>query len=262
MMSALASKGDAHNISNLAGPLLERLRSERTRVHAITNAAAQTLTANLLLAAGGIPSLTAAQEEVTSFTSRSAALLINLGTLDADRRTAISHAIATAHAHAKPWVLDPVFVEASPARLDFAHACLAGKPRVLRCNAGEFAALAGGEATPQAAQAFSKTHGIVVALTGKVDLIADGERLIRIENGHPWMTHVTAMGCAATVLMAALTALTGSAFEAAAAALLVIGVAGEIAAQGANGPGTFQPAFLDALFNLDAATLIARGRAS
>ena len=69
--------------------LLSRLRRESTRVHAITNAAAQVLTANLILAAGGTPSLTIAPEEVTAFASRADALLVNLGTLDGDRRAAI-----------------------------------------------------------------------------------------------------------------------------------------------------------------------------
>lgn len=253
---------DASDLHTLAGSLLARLRAEGVRVHAITNVAAQTFTANLLLAAGGIPSLTVAPEEVHAFTSHSDALLVNLGTLDRDRRAAVPEAIASAHTHAKPWVLDPVFVEASPPRLKFARACLARRPHVLRCNAAEFMALAGEDATPSSVQAFAKSHGTVVALTGAVDLIADGNSMIRVENGHPLMTRVTAMGCAATALVAAFVALHGSAIEAAAAALLVTGVAGEIAAYEANGPGTFQPAFLDALFHLDPATLVTCGRVS
>lgn len=262
MMSKPVSILDASNLPALAGSLLERLRAERIRVHAITNAAAQTFTANLLLAAGGIPSLTVAPEEVPAFTSGSDALLVNLGTLDSDRRAAIPEAIATARNHAKPWVLDPVFVEASPPRLEFARSCLAGEPHVLRCNAAEFAALAGENATPASIQAFAKSHATVVALTGVVDLIADGNDVLCVENGHPIMTRVTAMGCAGTALVAAFAALHGSAIEAAAAALLVTGVAGEIAAHETSGPGTFQPAILDALFHLDLATLVTCGRVS
>ncbi|PVE23631.1 hydroxyethylthiazole kinase [Microvirga sp. KLBC 81] len=262
MTSAPASNCDAHNLPHLAGLLLDRLRREHTRVHALTNAAAQTFTANLLLAAGGIPSLTFAPEEVSAFTGSSAALLVNLGTLDTERRKAILQAIATAHAQNKVWVLDPVFVDASSARLEFARACLASKPTVLRCNASEFAALAGTPAAPDAVKDFAKLRGTVVALTGAVDLVTDGIRIFRIGNGHPLMTRVTAMGCAATVLVAAFTALHGSAIEAAAAALLVTGVAGEIAARDAKGPGTFQPAFLDVLFTLDLSTLVTHGRAA
>ncbi|HEX2135748.1 MAG TPA: hydroxyethylthiazole kinase [Microvirga sp.] len=260
MASTPASKMDAMDLPLRAGALLDRLRAERTRVHAITNAAAQVFTANLLLAAGGIPSLTIAPGEVSSFTSRSDALLVNLGTLDSDRRTAISSAIATAQAQRKPWVLDPVFVDASPPRLAFARQCLAGGPLVLRCNASEFAVLAKGDPSPEVLKAFARKHGTVVALTGAVDLVTDGARIIAVENGHPLMARVTAMGCAATALVAAFAALDSNALEAAAAALLAAGVAGEIAAETAGGPGSFQPALLDALFTLDQASLSARAR--
>jgi len=208
---------DAPDLPSRAGALLNRLRDERTRVHAITNAAAQVFTANLLLAAGGIPSLTMALDEVSAFTSRSDALLVNLGTLDSDRRVAISSAIASAQAHRKPWVLDPVFVDASPPRLEFARRCLARGPLVLRCNSSEFAALAQADPSPEVLQAFARKHGTVVALTGAVDLVTDGCRTVAVENGHPLMARVTAMGCSATVLIAAFAALYESALEAAAA---------------------------------------------
>jgi hydroxyethylthiazole kinase len=246
----------------LSGELLERVRSERPRVHAITNAAAQTFTANLLLAAGAVPSLTVAPMEVPDFTRRSAALLVNLGTLDDDRLSAIPLAIAEARAHGKPWVLDPVFVDASPKRLAFARSCLSEGPQVLRCNAGEFAALSGVEGSTESLRAFAATHRTVVALTGEIDCVADPARTVRVANGHALMSRVTAMGCAGTALIAAFAALHPDAFEAAAAALLVTGVAGGIAALRSRGPGTFQAAYLDALYALDRTTLIETGRFS
>jgi hydroxyethylthiazole kinase len=255
-----ASVSDAPDYPSLAGELLERLRAERIRVHAITNAAAQVFTANLLLAAGGTPSLTAAPDEVAAFTSRSGALLINLGTLDADRRASIPLAIATARIQRKPWVLDPVFVDASHPRRELALSCISRGPHVLRCNAGEFAAIAGTDPTDEAMLAFARSQGTVLALTGPVDVVTDGTQLLRIDNGHPLMAQVTAMGCATTALIAAFAALHGKALEAAAAALIVAGVAGEIAGETAAGPGTFQPAYLDAVFSLAAPTLKARAR--
>jgi hydroxyethylthiazole kinase len=260
MANTTAPAPDTRDLPAQAGALLARLRSERTRVHAITNAAAQVFTANLLLAAGGIPSLTVAPGEVADFTSRSGALLVNLGTLDTERRAGIPSALAAAKAGRKPWVLDPVFVDASPLRLEFARQCLAGRPSVLRCNASEFAALACAEPSPGAIGAFAQNHRTVVALTGPVDRVTDGARTVAIANGHPLMARITAMGCAATALVAAFAALHGDALEAAAAALLVAGIAGELAGEKAQGPGSFQPAFLDALFTLDAETIAARAR--
>ena len=254
--------GPPPDIVAAAGLLLARLRQERLRVHAITNAAAQAFTANLLLAAGAIPSLTVAPDEVADFTRSAGALLVNLGTLDADRRAAIPRAVATARAAGTPWVLDPVFVDASAPRLDFARLCLAGRPAVLRCNAAEFASLSGRSVSDETLRDFSASHGAVVALTGEVDRVTDGTRIVAIANGHPLMTRVTAMGCAATALVAAFAGLHADPFEAAAAALLVVGVAGEVAAETARGPGSFQPAFLDALHALDAPAIAARARLS
>jgi hydroxyethylthiazole kinase len=248
-------------IAGHAGRLLTRLRAERTRVHAITNAAAQVLTANLLLAAGGIPSLTTAADEVPAFVSRADALVVNLGTLDGERRAAIPWAIASARAAGKPWVLDPVFVDASPGRLHLAHLCLAGHPSVLRCNAAEFAALAGREATSEAVREYAASLQIVVALTGPVDHVTDGTRSVYIENGHPFMARTTAMGCAATALVAAFAALSPEdALGTTAGALVVVGVAGEMAGETAQGPGSFPAAFLDALDRLDEALITRRAR--
>lgn len=241
-----------------AAQLLQRLRKDGTRIHAITNAAAQVLTANLVLAAGGLPSLTIADDEVAAFVARADALLVNLGTLDHERRAAIPAAIAAARAAGKPWVLDPVFVEASPPRLEFARLCLAEGPGVLRCNRPEFAVLAGAKASPESLARYARSTRCVVALTGSTDWVSDGERFVTVENGHELMTRVTAMGCAATALVAAFAALAEDGFEAAGAALLAVGVAAEIAAETAAGPGSFPPAFLDALHGLDAAQLRAR----
>lgn len=231
---------------------LERLRAAKPRVHAITNNVAQNFTANLLLAAGALPSTTIAPDEIFHFIARADALLVNLGTLDTDRRAAIPMAIAAAEAQSKPWVLDPVYVDASPPRLAFARQCLASKPTLLRANAAEGATLLGNAADiPGAAQ----RHGCVIALTGVRDMVSDGTRTAHIDNGHVLMARVTAMGCAGTALIAAFSAIESDAYLATATALVVLGVAGEMAGERASGPGSFPAAFLDALAGLDEAAL-------
>ncbi|MCG6121097.1 MAG: hydroxyethylthiazole kinase [Microvirga sp.] len=242
--------------------LTRRVTERAPRVHAITNFAAQVFTANLLLAAGAVPSLTYAEEEVEAFTTRADALLVNLGTLDRDRRQGIARAIPAAKAAGRPFVLDPVFVDRSPPRLAAARDRLADGPAILRCNAAEFAALADAPASEEAVMAQARAWGCVVALTGPVDLVTDGARLARIENGHPLMARVTAMGCAGTALIAACAALTDDPFEAAFAALLRLGVAGEIAGGLAQGPGSFQPAFLDAVYAADEGAIRSLARIS
>lgn len=245
-----------------AAALLDKVRSLSPRVHCITNAAAQVFTANLLLAAGALPSLTVAQDEVAAFTQRASALLVNLGTLDPERRAAIPKAIAVAREAERPWVLDPVFVDVSPPRYAFARSLLDKKPNIIRCNSLEFESLSSRTVSAAALSTFSRAYQSVIALTGPVDRIVSGERSISIANGHDYMGRTTAMGCAGTALITAFSVWSDDHFTAAAAALLVIGVAGELAAQDAQGPGSFVPAFLDRLALLSHEQLLTHARIS
>jgi hydroxyethylthiazole kinase len=251
-----------NDVAQAAGTLLDRLRAKSPRIHCITNNVAQNFTANVLLALGAVPSMTLSPEEVGGFVTGAQALMINLGTFDAERSAATEIAVRAAREHALPWVLDPVFIDRSPQRAAFARHLVALGPAAARLNGAEFAALAGGDATPGALAAFARDNKLVVALSGETDMVADGERLVRIANGHPLMARVTAMGCAASAIVAACLAAEADAFAAAAAALLIVGVAGELAAETAQGPGSFAVAIVDALYRLDGATLHARARVS
>lgn len=244
-----------------AAELLAQLRARGPRVHCITNTVAQAFTANVLLAASCVPSMTLSAGEIGGFVAKADALLVNLGTLDAERREATRVALDAAHAHKRPWVLDPVFVERSAPRLDFARALIARGPAVVRLNHAELGALAGA-ASREAAMAFARTHGLVVALSGATDLVTDGTRAAAVANGHPLMAKVTAMGCAGSALLAACLALEPDALRASVAALTILGVAGELAARRAEGPGSFAVAILDALHALDAGTLAAHAKVS
>jgi hydroxyethylthiazole kinase len=91
-------------------------------------------------------------------------------------------------------------------------------------------------------------------------MVADATRVVTIANGDPLMSKVTAMGCAASALVGACLAVEADAWNATAAALILIGVAGELAAGRAQGPGTFAAGILDALHGLDQATIVERAR--
>jgi hydroxyethylthiazole kinase len=98
-------------------------------------------------------------------------------------------------------------------------------------------------------------------LTGAVDMVADGDgRIARISNGHPLMTLVTGMGCAGSALVAACLAVEPDAWQATAASLIMLGVAGEVAADQTQAPGRFALEIVDALYGLDRATLVARAK--
>ncbi len=251
-----------NSVAQAAAELLARVRARAPRIHCITNAVAQNFTANALLAAGCVPSMTLSPEEISPFVASAQALLVNLGTLDSERRKATMIAIDSAAAHKLPWVLDPVFVDRTPPRAAFARQLLTRSPAVLRLNHAEFAALSANAPTGDAAMAFARTNKVVVALSGETDLITDGERFAAISNGHPLMAKVTAMGCAGSAIVAACLSIEPDAFRATSTALLIMGVAGELAAEKSAGPGSFAAAIIDTLYCLDSATLIARAKVS
>jgi hydroxyethylthiazole kinase len=248
------------DVMQAAGTLLARMRSRGPRVHCITNAVAQNFTANVLLAAGCVPSMTLSPEEIAAFVAGADGLLVNLGTFDAGRRQAAEIAVATAADEGVPWVLDPVFADRAPARAAFARQMIARSPTVVRLNHAEFAALADAEPAREAVAAAAGSNAIVIGLSGETDLVSDGKRIATIANGHALMARVTAMGCAGSALVAACLAVEDDAWLATAAALVILGVAGEVAASKAQGPGSFAAGILDALYTLDAATLTARAK--
>lgn len=249
-----------HDLPDITADLLTRLRKQRPRVHCLTNAVAQHFTANVLLAIGVTPSMTIAPGEVSLFVRSVGALLINLGTLDGERRTAMDLAADTAANAEVPWVLDPVKVDRSDIRASFARSLIAKKPAAIRLNGDEFAALSGAQAGRDTIPAYAQRQSLTIAMTAETDVVSDGSHIVEIRNGHPLMTQVTAMGCAESAVLAACLAVEKNTVQAAAAALLAFNVAGEIAAERARGPGSFAVEILDALYSLDAAALRQRAK--
>jgi len=243
----------------MAADILARIRARRPRVHCITNSVAQNFTANMLLAAGAIPSMTTDPAEIREFVASADALLVNLGTLDAARQAAIQAALEEAQGR-MPWVLDPVFVDRALSRATFALELAARRPNVMRLNDAEFSALAEEQPTPEALGRYARERATVVGLTGDPDIVSDGARTLSIRNGDPLMAQVTAMGCAASALVATCLAVETDAWRATAAGLLLIGIAGELAAARALGPGTLAVGILDALHGLDQQAIVEQAK--
>src|SRR5271166_833090 len=151
-------------LADIAADVLARVRERAPRVHCITNSVAQQYTANMLLAAGAVPSMTISAEEIGAFVAGADALLVNLGTFDRERRSAIEVAVKTAAEKELPWLVDPVFVDRSPGRAQFGRALLAARPSVVRLNHTEFAALSGDRAEGDAAERFAQANATIVAL--------------------------------------------------------------------------------------------------
>lgn len=249
-------------LADAAADVLARVRDRSPRVHCITNTVAQNYTANMLLAAGAVPSMTISPEEIVSFVAGAEALLVNLGTFDEERRRAIAVALDAAGTARMPWVLDPVFIERSPGRAAFARSLLARGPAAVRLNAAEFGPLFGGDPADKVAARVAEACATVVALTGDNDIVTDGARRVIAANGDPLMALVTGMGCAGSALVCAALAVETDPWLATSAALIALGVSGEVAAEAARGPGGFAGSIVDTLHNLDRATLRARLKVS
>jgi hydroxyethylthiazole kinase len=254
--------------------LAARVRASRPLVHHITNYVTVNDCANITLSVGAAPVMADAPEEVGEMVSLADALVLNIGTLSSAQVEAMLLAGRTANARGIPVVLDPVGAGATQFRTATVRRLIDGlQIAVLKGNAGEIGTIAGSEARVRGVDSaglvgdpaevctrLADSVGCTVAMTGPIDIVADGERVAFVENGHPLMGMVSGTGCMASSVMGAFAAVTDDRFAAAVAALAAFGLAGELAAERAAGPGTFRMELLDALAGMEPEAVAAGAR--
>ena len=258
-----------------AGETLAAIRARKPLVHNITNYVVMNETANATLALGALPVMAHAREEVEEMARLASALVLNIGTLSGPWVESMLLAGGAATARQIPVVLDPVGAGATELRTTTAHRILgAVGVTVLRGNPGEVATLVGAHAEvrgvesivagldgAELARTAARSLGVIASVTGPVDHVSDGARVLAVANGHELLATVTGTGCMSSALTGCfLAAKPGKPLEAAAEALAAFGVAAEDAAEGAAGPGTFHARLYDALYALDSCTLDGRTR--
>lgn len=248
---------------------LNRIKQLHPVIHNVTNFVAMNFSANALAAIGASPLMSSAVEEMEEIVSAADALVVNIGTIDCRQAEAMEIAARTAHRLGKPWVLDPAGVGLSRLRTETAmHLVSEFHPTIIRANASEILFLSGNSTKPhgldsvlssseatQQAKALSSRYGSIVALSGEIDYITDGQRVASIHGGSPLMKQVTAMGCTASALCAAFAAAGDDAFDAACSAMATMALAGEGAAAECEGSGTFAAVFIDHLAGIDPSSL-------
>ena len=255
--------------------MLAKVREKSPLIHNITNYVTVNDCANILLACGASPIMADDRDEVWDITSICGGLNINIGTLNS--RTIPSMHIAGKRANElnHPVVLDPVGAGASELRTRTAKELLETiRFTVIRGNISEIKTLASGNGTTKGvdadvadrvteenldgavafAKAFSRQTGAVVAITGAIDIVADGQTAYCIRNGHPMMSAITGTGCQLSALTAAyVTANQETPLEAAAAAVCAMGLAGEIAYGRLcplDGNATYRNYIIDAIYHM------------
>jgi len=243
---------------------LMAVRENKPLIHNITNYVVMNYTANALLAMGASPVMAHAHNEVEAMVSFAGALVLNIGTLSDSWIASMIKAGKKASKLRIPIILDPVGAGATALRTDSAKKIIdETRISVIRGNASEILSLR---------QEDSKTKGVdsvhsvdeaaetakilagelktMLAITGPVDLITDGKRVVRVSNGHPLMGYVTGTGCTATVTIGAFLAVDNDPVSATATALAFFGLAGEVAGAKADAPGSFMIQMLDALYTI------------
>jgi hydroxyethylthiazole kinase len=257
------------------GTTLRTIRERRPLVHQITNYVVMNETANATLALGALPVMAHATDEVAEMAGIASSLVLNIGTLSPPWVEAMLIAGQTATERGIPIVLDPVGAGATRYRTETAKRILdAVDVTVLRGNAGEVATLVGADAEVRGVESIgagmepaelareaARALGVVASVTGAVDHVSDGERVLAVANGHELLVSVTGTGCMSSAVTGCFLAGKPEApLEAAAEALAAFGVAAEDAADGALGPGTFHVRLYDGLAALDPETLDGRAR--
>jgi hydroxyethylthiazole kinase len=249
---------------------LNKVREQNPLVHNITNWVVTNIAANALLSLHASPVMAYAREEVADMARIASGLALNMGTLDASTVESMLLAGKAANEAGVPVVFDPVGVGATPYRNESAKRIASElKLTVLRGNAGEISVFlgAGGEVKgvdsagsasnlPEVMRAYAVEHRCVVVATGETDYVTDGETIWELRNGHPLLAAITGSGCMATAILGAFVGVAGKQRDlktyakSCVAALTCYNIAGELAAEVAKGPGTFQAALFDALYNL------------
>ena len=261
-------------LSEIAARDLMTLRKTKPLIHNITNFVVMNYTANALLAMGASPVMAHAENEVEEMASLAGALVLNIGTLTEDWIAAMITAGKKATLLKTPIVLDPVGAGATTFRTTSAAKIIdQTQVSVIRGNASEILSLRRSNSktkgvdsihsvdeAAETARILARELQATLAITGSIDLVTDGERTIRVANGHPLMGYVTGTGCTATAIIGAFLAADENTVTATAAALAYFGLAGEKAAENASAPGSYKSALIDALYSITPADLKANAK--
>ncbi|MBV9119788.1 MAG: hydroxyethylthiazole kinase [Chloroflexi bacterium] len=247
--------------AGIAGSLA-KIVERRPLVHAIVNLVAMPLAADAIRAIGALPVMTSAPEEAADMARGAAALLLNCGTPDPRRFEGMRSAGLAANERGIPIVLDPVGLGSTPWRTREIERLLSVvRVSVIRGNHSEMAVLAGREANVQGVEATGSPSldslvdisravrsltGAVACISGETDVVA-GKQISLIRNGHPTMGQVVGSGCALSAVIAAFSAVGTEVETNAKQAVIIYGLAGEMAARDAQGPGSFRVALVDCL---------------
>ena len=211
-------------------------------------------------------------EDVADMVSISSATVVNIGTLNGRTVDSMSVAFSTASEKGIPMLLDPVGAGATPYRTETAEMLMASRPTVIKGNAGEIGVLSGlggdvkgvdshgSSDVASAVESLARATGSIVVATGETDYVSDGNVTYRLENGTDMLGNVSGTGCMLSSVVGCYIGAFGRSIGAVVSAVTAFNVAAEMAVTRCDGPGTFKPALMDAMYNMDGESLDDRAR--
>lgn len=228
-------------------------------IHHLTNTVTINDCANVTLAVGASPVMAEDIREVEEMVRLAQALVLNIGTIDADMQAAQRLAAGEAGRLNVPIVLDPVGAGATTLRTVFSKELINLGCTVIKGNTSEIKTLLGedgrtkgvdaaGDAMMdrESIRAFARKHKSVLVVTGPNDYITDGTREMELHVGTPRLGDITGTGCMTASLIASFLGAGYTAFEAAVHGTFVMGKAGEQAVS-AQGLGDFKRELFNAI---------------
>lgn len=248
--------------------LLSQIRKKSPLIHNITNQVVMNVNANILLAMGASPVMAHSLQEVEEMSAISSALVLNIGTLDEKLIQSMILAGKTANEKNIPVILDPVGAGATQFRTNSAKKILNQVDvSVVRGNASEIFSLYSdlfktkGVDSSIASETFADEiielakkikdeTGAITAVSGKEDIISNGESTIKVKNGHEILTKITGMGCGLSAVCGAFASVSdNNLLESIASAFIYYGACAEITSEETILPGSFAVKFLDTLYS-------------
>lgn len=242
--------------------LLKSIREEPPLIVCITNDVVKNFTANGLIALGASPIMSGEKDEAESLMKVADGLLINIGTADTHKKELMSEMIVQANKNNVPVVLDPVGYGASPFRKNLVDELIEKyEINFIKGNKSEMLALSGAESTSRGVDSTEKSDALEIAentfnkfnipvlVTGETDAIVTHDHKYTLHNGHGVQGKITGSGCLLGAVILAFIAKSNDENNAITDAVSYYNMCAEAAVQnGAAGPGTFIPNYIDELY--------------
>ncbi|MGL4652815.1 hydroxyethylthiazole kinase [Cetobacterium sp.] len=245
---------------------LSEIKEKTPLVYHLTNMVTINDCANVTLAIGASPLMSFCIDEIEEIIGFSSSVVLNIGTMDKSMREMALEVGKIANRLNKPIVLDPVGAGATRARRELVQALVQEvKFSVIKGNMAEIKCLLGMDVKSRGVDSLenensgeeisklaAKILSTTIAITGKIDYIANEEVVIKVMNGSSSMSLVSGTGCMISSLIGAFLGAENNSFISALGGVLSMGIAGEISSnQEYRGTGSLKVSIIDNISNMN-----------